>query len=401
MKLCRKAQLHLKTEQLRNEDLYMTTRQYWIDTMTSVARPVLSALANGKLVETMNVSPARQEKSTRDSTYLEAYSRTLVGIAPWLEHKAENADEEALRAEFAELARKGMVNAVTPGSPDELNFEHGHQAIVDAAFLAEAILRAPRELYEKLDPETKSKLIVKMRATRSRKPYACNWLLFPAMIEAFLRFAGQPDWDRMRIDYALRQHMQWYKGDSVYGDGDDLHVDYYNSFVIQPMLVDLIDAIGDEEGEWRQMRSPIYKRAARYASILEMLIAPDGTYPVVGRSVAYRYGAFHALSAAALGGYLEEKLSPASVRCALTAVIRRIMSAPNIFDKDGWLNIGVYGHQPRMSEHYISTGSLYLCSAAFLPLGLPESHPFWSDPDEKYTSERIWSGEDTVVDHAM
>lgn len=374
----------------------MTTRKYWIDTMISVARPVLAALAEGKLVETMNVRPSK-----RDCTYLEAYSRTLVGIAPWLEHKAEDAAEESLRSELAELARRGMVNAVTPGSPDELNFEHGHQAVVDAAFLAEAILRAPTELYEKLDVETKKNLIVKMRCTRSRKPYACNWLLFSAMTEAFLRFAGETDWDRMRIDYALRQHMQWYKGDSVYGDGDDLHVDYYNSFVIQPMLVDILDAVGEEEGDWNQMRSPVRKRAARYASILEMLIAPDGTYPVVGRSVAYRYGSFHALSAAALGGYLEEKLSPASVRCALTAVIRRVMSAPNVFDADGWLNIGVYGHQPRMSEGYITTGSLYLCCAVFLPLGLPESHPFWSDPDEKYTSERIWSGEDTVVDHAM
>lgn len=379
----------------------MKTRKYWIDTMVSVARPVLSAIANGKLVETMNVFPRREQKSNRDCTYLEAFSRTLVGIAPWLEQKAEDAEEEALRLEFCELARKGMTYAVTPGSPDELNFEYGHQAVVDAAFLAEAILRAPTELYAKLDPETKQNLIVKMRSTRSRKPYACNWLLFSAMTECFLRFAGEPDWDRMRIDYALRQHMQWYKGDSVYGDGDDLHVDYYNSFVIQPMLVDILNAVGDEEGEWRQLKAPVLKRASRYASVLEMLIAPDGTYPVVGRSVAYRYGAFHALSAAALGGYLEDKLSPASVRCALTAVIKRVMSAPDVFDGDGWLNIGVYGHQPRMSEHYISTGSLYLCCAVFLPLGLAQSHPFWSAPDEKYTSERIWSGEDTVVDHAM
>ncbi len=374
----------------------MTTRKYWVDTAVKIARPVLAALAEEKLTSAMPVRP-----SPRDCTYLEALGRTLVGLAPWLEHTAEDADEELLRAELAQLSRRAITNAVTPSSPDELNFERGHQAIVDAAFLAEAILRAPTELYEKLDGSAKQNLIKKMRCTRDRKPYACNWLLFSAMIECFLRFAGEADWDRMRIDYALRQHMAWYKGDSVYGDGDDLHVDYYNSFVIQPMLVDVISAVGEDESDWHAMKAPIMKRAARYASILEMLIAPDGTYPVIGRSVAYRYGAFHALAQASLEGFLEEKLSPASVRCALTAVIRRVMSAPDIFDADGWLNIGVYGHQPRMSEGYISTGSLYLCCAVFLPLGLPESHPFWSAPDEKYTSERIWSGEDTVVDHAM
>ena len=48
----------------------------------------------------------------------------------------------------------------------------------------------------------------------------------------------------MRIDYALRQHDQWCKGDGLYGDGASFHFDYYNSFVIQPMLVDILDAVG-------------------------------------------------------------------------------------------------------------------------------------------------------------
>ena len=46
------------------------------------------------------------------------------------------------------------------------------------------------------------------------------------------------------------------------------------------------------------------------------------------------------------------------------------------FDKNGWLQIGVYGHQPGVAEVYISTGSLYLCSEAFLMLGLPPGDPF-------------------------
>ena len=46
----------------------------------------------------------------------------------------------------------------------------------------------------------------------------------------------------MRVDYALRQHDQWYKGDGIYGDGPQFHWDYYNSFVIHPMLLDVLDA---------------------------------------------------------------------------------------------------------------------------------------------------------------
>lgn len=51
-----------------------------------------------------------------------------------------------------------------------------------------------------------------------------------------------------------------------------------------------------------------------------------------------------------------------------------------------------------LAENYINVGSLYLCSAAFLPLGLPSTHPFWADADEPWTSQKIWTGVDMPVD---
>ena len=61
-----------------------------------------------------------------------------------------------------------------------------------------------------------------LRLTRSRKPVFSNWLLFSAMTETFLRYAEQPDWDPMRVDYAIKQHFQWYLGDGVFSDGPRL-----------------------------------------------------------------------------------------------------------------------------------------------------------------------------------
>ncbi|XFE74044.1 DUF2264 domain-containing protein [Algoriphagus halophilus] len=63
--------------------------------------------------------------------------------------------------------------------------------------------------------------------------------------------------------------------------------------------------------------------------------------------------------------------------------------------------MGLAGHQPGLAEPYISTGSLYLCSLGFLPLGLPASHPFWTDPAEDWTNKKIWKGEDQKRDHAI
>ena len=71
-----------------------------------------------------------------------------------------------------------------------------------------------------------------------------------------------------------------------------------------------------------------------------------------------------------------------------------------IFDESGWLLHGIYGEQIGLSEPYISTGSLYLCSAVFLPLGLPESDPFWSGADEPWSSKKIFAGVDVKSDHA-
>lgn len=54
-----------------------------------------------------------------------------------------------------------------------------------------------------------------------------------------------------------------------------------------------------------------------------------------------------------------------------------------------------------IGEGYISTGSLYLCSEAFLILGLPSSDEFWQKADEDWTAKKVWKGEDIETDHAI
>lgn len=376
-------------------------RAYWVDVTARVGRPVLEAGAAGVLRARMPVEARPGLEADRAAyTHLEAVGRLLCGIAPWLELDGLTGAEETLRAEFAALARATIAHGTDPASPDYLNFARGAQPIVDAAFLAQAFLRAPQALWAPLDDDVKANVCAALALTRTRKPGFNNWLLFGATIEAFL--AGTDAfWDPMRVDFALRKHMEWYLGDGVYGDGPEFHWDYYNSFVIQPMLLDVLAAVGDRYPEWAAMCAPALTRAQRYAVIQERLISPEGTFPAIGRSLAYRFGAFQTLAQIALLDELPDDLPPAQVREALTAVIRRMIEAPGTFDDDGWLRIGFAGHQPDMGEGYISTGSLYLCAAGLLPLGLPPSHPFWQDPPVPWTAQRIWRGDDLPCDHAL
>jgi hypothetical protein len=376
-------------------------RRYWVAIVTRVGEPVLRALSERKLKSAMPVeAPHGNVDDRRRFTYLEAFGRLLCGIAPWLDSRPVENLEGKLRVQHAEWARAAIDAATDPGSRDFMNFNKGSQPVVDAAFLAQAVLRAPVELWGKLGSREQRNLVKALQSTRVIRPGFNNWLLFSAMIEAALCFMGEW-WDKMRVDYALREHESWYLGDGMYGDGPQFHWDYYNSFVIQPMLLDVLDAVSKHASDWDSMRPAVLARAQRYAAIQERLISPEGTYPAIGRSLAYRFGAFHLLASIALRRQLPQDVSPEQVRCALTAVMRRMIEAPGTFDQDGWLTVGFCGHQPAIGEAYISTGSCYLCSTAWLPLGLPPDDPFWKHPPQPWTQQKVWSGKDIPADHAL
>jgi len=384
-------------------------REILVESLVKICDPILTNLANDKLKANMPIEKADEPYDFREEVvHLEAIGRTLAGIAPWLELGPDDTKEGQLRKKYIALAVKGIANAVDPNANDYVNFTEYLQPLVDAAFLAEALIRAPEQLWGNLDATTQKRVIKEFKRTRTMSPLYMNWLLFSGMIEAaLLKFDDNAD--MMRIEYGLMKHDEWYLGDGMYGDGPDFHWDYYNSFVIQPMILDILSVLKEKEEKFKDYsyeekfitnNKVFLERAQRYAAIQERLIAPDGTYPPIGRSLAYRFGVFQALSQIALFVKLPAEVEPAQVREALFAVIQNQLSAPQTFNADGWLNIGFYGHQRSIAEPYITTGSLYLCTTAFLALGLPKDNPFWTDPSADWTQKKIWSGKAAPLDHA-
>lgn len=377
-------------------------RNMWIQTMTRIAAPVLENLASGTLKQNMPFESLSQEPLRREVSYLEAVGRTICGIAPWLELGPDDSEEGQLRAKYIDWVVRGLRHAVNPDSPDYLMFDNRHsQPLVDAAFLAEGVLRAPTQIWGRLDKQTQEWLVNAWKASRSIKPSESNWLLFASMIEAaLLEFTG--DYDAERLNYGIHRFRdEWYRGDAWYGDGPDFHLDYYNSLVIHPMLTEILNIMqkhGLNEGNFLFQQR---KRHGRLAQQLERMISPEGCYPVIGRSITYRLGSFHALADAVLLRLLPSEVSPAQVRCALTAIMKRQFSQPHTFNAAGWLRVGYVGNQINMGEGYINTGSVYLCMAAFLPLGLPATDAFWANPPVDWTALKAWHGLDVGADHAI
>ncbi|WP_224750972.1 DUF2264 domain-containing protein [Mucilaginibacter pankratovii] len=377
-------------------------RKVWLNYLDKVARPVLSNLAEDqlKLKMQMELSDRIDNKESRTKAgYLEAFGRTLSGIAPWLQAEGGDADEIKLRNQYREWTLKAIANAVNPQAKDYMQW-NGGQPLVDASFVALGLIRSPW-LWKHLDEKVKLQVVDALKITRNTVPVYSNWILFSGMIEAFF-CKYDLGYDPVRVEYAVREFTQhWYVGDGMYSDGMEFHLDYYNSIVIHPNLSTILDVLNQKSKKYGAEQAREVITGQRYAEILERMINTDGSFPATGRSIVYRGGLFTHLAHVAYKKQLPAKLLPAQVRGALTALIQKTLGAPQTFNDAGWLNIGLYGKQPGLADFYITTGSLYICANIFLPLGLPDTDEFWSSPDAPWTSVKIWSGQDVPADHAL
>lgn len=377
-----------------------TDREVWCGALYRMGAPVLESLSQGRLRQDLKLKAPNSDGRPGDVGYLECVGRLINGLAPWLTLPDDNTPEGLQRKQLREWALKGLRRAVDSADPDYMAWGKASQPLVDAAFLAQGFLRGYEALWLPLDSLTKARYIHEF-TTLSRRvmPGYSNWLLFTSTIEAFLLKAGAP-YDTYRLTMGIRKIEEWYVGDGMYSDGPHFAMDYYGSFVIQPMYVDVLRVMVDKKKARQSSLDQAIKRMQRYAILLERFISPEGTFPVFGRSITYRTGCLQPLSMLPLLGKLPKELPPGQVRAALTAVIRNMFADNRNFDEQGFLTLGFNGTQPAACDYYINTGSEYLASFGFVALGLPADNPFWTDEPQEWTSKKAWGGRDFPADHS-
>ena len=386
----------------QNKQSQTDDRTYWADLMYKVSEPVLSDMSKGELSKNMELelSPTWDGRDKR-VTYMECFGRLMSGLAPWLALPDDNTSEGKKRKQLREWALKSYAHSVDPNSPDYLLWRNEGQPLVDAAYIANSFLRAPKQLWEPLDELTKKRYIEEFKQLRRVDPPYTNWLLFSAMVETFLMSIDE-QYDAYRIHSAIRKIEEWYVGDGWYADGEHFAFDYYNSFVIQPMYVEVLEHLVEKKRMVKpEQLETARKRMQRYSMIRERLVSPEGTFPVFGRSMTYRAGVFQPLALLSWRKNLPQELPEGQVRAAMTSVLKRMFSAEGNFTQKGFLQLGFAGHQPKLADWYTNNGSLYLTSLAFLPLGLPADDSFWTSSPQDWTSKKAWSGQDFPKDHAV
>ena len=382
----------------------LADRSYWCKLAYDMAAPVLSNMAKGELQKNMilEVSPTWDGRNKKVA-YMETFGRLMAGIAPWLTLPDDDSEEGKMRKQLREWALASYKNAVDPQSPDYLLWRKEGQTLVDAAYVAESFLRAYDALWMPLDETTKKRYVEEFQQLRRIDPPYTNWLLFSSTIESFLAKAGA-QFDEYRINSTIRKVEEWYTGDGWYSDGPTFAFDYYSSYVFHPMYLETLQAMKDAKVRSRIDYAKYYDRALvraqKYSLILERFISPEGTFPVFGRSIPYRMATMQPLALMAWYQKLPAGVSNAQVRCALTAVMKRMFATGHNFNEGGFLTIGFTGKQPNIADWYTNNGSLYMTTLSFLPLGLPASHPFWTDAAQEWTSVKAWNEKPFPKDHA-
>lgn len=379
-------------------------RAYALDLLARMATPILSHMSRGELQRQWRpeLSPTWDGRNPKVA-YLEAFGRLIDGVAPWLALADDESSEGRLRHQLRAQALQCYTHSVDPKNPDYLLWQAEGQPLVDSAYFTSALLRAPHALWEPLDAKTKNRIVAEIQGLRRVVTPYTNWLLFAAMNEVFLLSVGA-QWDPIRVDLTLRKFEEWYVGDGWYADGPHFHYDMYNSYVIHPMLTQILDVLVRLDARFnafdiKERLARQIKRMQRFGEALERMIGPDGAFPPIGRSLTYRTAVHQPLAYLAWRKLLNDKLPEGQVRAATMATQRKIFADPSNFDADGYLTIGFARHQPSLGDVYSNAGSMYITSESLLALGLPPSDSYWTSPAETWTMKKAYDEQDFPKDY--
>jgi hypothetical protein len=301
---------------------------------------------------------------------LEGFARTAPLFAAWLYsgRPQEIIDQQTGKSyDTVTVLQQGLLAGTDPSSPNYWGDIHDDdQRIVEAADIARVLWLTRDRIWFRLDEARKTRLATWLLQTKAaRISFRTNWILFPVVVEAFLKNVGYlEEFDRRNFDEFKTNYLQngWFR------DGENGHVDYYNAWGISYDIywIHLFDPFFDHE---------FVKRVLTDSGVLTAhLISPRGI-PIMGRSICYRT----AIPSAVI---IASKLAPATVSPGLA---RRALDATweYFVEHDvlqgGTLSMGYFNSDPRIVDRYSGAGSchwgLRSLTLAFIP---SPSDAFWT-----------------------
>jgi hypothetical protein len=301
---------------------------------------------------------------------LEGFARTAPLFAAWLysDRPREIHDSQTgKRYDLVTVLQRGLLAGTDRSSPNYWGDIHDNdQRIVEAADIARVLWLTRDKIWSNLDETRKQQISTwLLQAKTARISFDSNWLLFPVVIEAFLKNVGYlAEFDRRNFDKFKTNYLQ----DGWFRDGQDGNVDYYNAWGISYDIywIHLFDSSFDAEF--------IQDTLTESGALTAHLISPRGI-PVMGRSICYRTGI---PSAVLIGSRVAPAVvSPGLARRALDATWDYFVDHGVL--RDGTLTMGYLDSDPRIVDVYSGAGSCHwgLRSLTLAFMNSP-SNAFWT-----------------------
>lgn len=309
---------------------------------------------------------------------IEGFARMSVAWGAWL-HEPSNPAALAWRGhrhDVASLMARGLADATDPVGP----FYWGpigdrDQRIVEAAEIATALWLGGgrlRAALHAIDPRAHDRVLDWLALVDGRDVWPDNWVLFPMIVALIRRAAGRPV-DLAIVDRAVDEMVARSVGDGWTSDGAGHALDLYSGWAIHWHLLWWATIDGHRRPS---LRSTVVRHARAWLRFVAPLVARDGGFPRLGRSLGYRFALAAPFAQAALLGV--DPLPPGVARSVAGRLVGRSLADGAIDHATGWLRVGVGGERPAVVERYISAGAIAWAAHAFVGLALPEAHGFWS-----------------------
>lgn len=328
--------------------------------MLELWRPLRTHLERDGAAVTLEINAATYgEPAAR----METFVRPLWGVASLAAGGAAFADGDLVRSVLAE--------GIDPAHPHYWGDLRDHdQRAVEMGSLAAALWISPELLWKPLPAKSRAHLVAWLGQINRRKLWDNNWRFFRVLVNGALRAVGEQS-DEAQVRADLARLDSFYRSGGWYGDGVDSHFDYYI-----PMAMHLSGLLYARlAGPDAPLAADFCARARWFAPGFAAWFAPNGAALPLGRSLTYRFaqGAFWGALA-----FAEVETIPWGVIKGLHLRHLRWWLQQPIFTESGLLTVG-YGYPNQiMAEGYNAPGSPYWAAKAFLPLALPDDHPFWT-----------------------
>ncbi len=355
------------------------TRQHWIAADKYLLEGAFShirSLDDPMYFERLGKVCYPKDSSRVRGATLEGMCRTLFLAAPLLR---EDSTLTINGIRLADYYRRQLSLLVDPQSKQYVTHRGKRgpcQDLVEFGALGISFFVCGDVLWDPLPKATRDSLYSMIESYADGPTIQQNWRFFNVYPMSFFKSKGYEVNDSLLVKY-VRQLIGDYRGDGWYLDKPNY--DYYSMWAYQ--LYGRLWSLFFGREHYPELAAQFDRNFTEMYRSYPRMFGRDGHMPMWGRSNMYRFASIAPLA-------WGEGADMGWMRRIASGCLLQFLQNPDFIYSDGVPTPGFYGLFDPVLQGYSCRGSVYWCAKAFLPLMLPESHPYWSATE----SEGFWAG---------